>query len=195
MTKLLSTKETVRFSPSGEEDGPSEHPITYSLRVPTVYDRARLRRACLARGARHWSDLEMMAVLEAGVRALLKDEADGELRESFLADIEAYTAHLVTGDEVPPELKARIAEIEAAVARGYGPYAERVADRTYWADILPLEAARLFVVGWQGLDGTCETGPDGLTDAALDHIPRPHLTPLGLKALSLFGPSQDEAKN
>ncbi len=209
MTKLLSTKETVRFSPSGEERGPSEDRITYSLRVPTVYDRARLRRACLARGARHWSDVEMMAVLENGVRELLSGEVDGELRDQFLADIETYTAHLAAGDlpsperssgfanagDPPPELKDRIAEIEAAVARGYGPYAERVADRTYWADILPIEAVRLFVVGWEGLDSTCALGPEGLTEVALGHIPRSHLTPLGFKALSLFGPTEGQAKN
>ena len=99
MTKLLSTKETVRFVPPGTASGASDNAITYDLRVPTVYDRARLRRGCLARGARHWSDLEMMPVLEAGVRELLGSEAESELRDGFLTDIETYTAHLAANDE------------------------------------------------------------------------------------------------
>jgi hypothetical protein len=195
MTKLLSTKEAVRFVPPGTASGASDNAITYDLRVPTVYDRARLRRGCLARGARHWSDLEMMPVLEAGVRELLGSEAESELRDRFLAVIEAYTAHLAANDEPPSELALRISDIEAAVARGYGPYAERVADRTYWTDILPIEAARLLVVAWEGIEVECIPGPNGLNDAALDHIPKAHLTPLGFKALSLFGPTEDKSKN
>lgn len=56
MTKLHSTKETVLFAPSGEEPGLSKDSITYWLRVPSVYDPARLRRACLARGLSHMAE-------------------------------------------------------------------------------------------------------------------------------------------
>jgi hypothetical protein len=189
MATLLSTKEPVRFAPA-EQDG-----IAYVLRVPTVYDRARLRRACLARGARHWPDLEMMAVLADGVRKLLVSDEDAERRTAFLADIEEHTALLATEQEVPPELIARIAEIEAAVVRGYAPYAERVADRTYWQDVLPIEAVRLLLAGWEGIEDLPEIGPEGLSERSLSMIPDRHLGPLGLRALSLFAPTEQEAKN
>lgn len=48
MVKLLSTKEAVLFAPFGEKRGARRHLISYSFRVPTVYDRVRLRGVCLA---------------------------------------------------------------------------------------------------------------------------------------------------
>jgi hypothetical protein len=60
------------------------------------------------------------------VRKLLLSDEDAERRTAFLADIEEHAALLATEQDVPADLVARIAEIEAAVVRGYAPYAGRV---------------------------------------------------------------------
>jgi hypothetical protein len=109
--------------------------------------------------------------------------------------MDEHTALLATEQDVPPDLVARIAEIEAAVVRGYAPYAERVADRTYWQDVLPIEAVRLLLTGWEGIEDPPEIGPEGLIERSLTMIPDRHLGALSLRALSLFAPTEQEAKN
>ena len=73
--------------------------------------------------------------------------------------------------------------------------AERVADRTYWQDVLPIEAVRLLLTGWEGIGDPPEIGSDGLSEQCLTMIPERHLGSLGLRALSLFAPTEQEAKN
>lgn len=84
MSRLLNPNDPQRLTPPGDEAR------AYILRAPTVYDRALLRRACLARGARPWSELDMLAALAAGVRQLIGEDSD-EAR-SVLADIETRAA-------------------------------------------------------------------------------------------------------
>lgn len=89
-----------------------------------------------------------------------------------------------------------MSDVEAAVARGHAPYAERLADRSYWDEILPIEAVRLLLTGWEGLSGDPpRAGPTGVAPSELSRIPRAHLEWFGLQALRLFAPTEDEEKN
>ncbi len=188
MAIVRSVTEPLDWSPPDRPD------VSYRLRTPAVYDRARLARACLARGARFWSDAEMRQALIAGISAILAGDDQAEERALRLGEVERWQTLQAAGEAIDIELAATVAEIEAVVARHWPPYAGRIADRSFWIEIMAIEAARLLTVNWHGLDQPCATDMRGLTDAALEAIPVSDLKGLALQALALLGPDSREKK-
>ena len=213
--KLLSVQDISVI----EIDG-----VTYSLRTPTVYDSARLRRLARAAGARVVPRAELAAKLRAGLALICADDpAEHERWTAILDDYELLLAevrtHLLPGEHPEPAsaeataqaaqrlglLAAQMGELEDVVARHCPPYAGALADAGYWAEMLELAAIRLLVIATpsageaeaiqSGLPRRFAPRNDGLTDAQLAAIPRAHRPTLAMHALARFAPTESERKN
>ena len=191
--ELVSTREPVRFVPSDQADRPEEEQVAYLIKPPSIYERPRFRRACLEHGARFHTDVELVACLREGVAALLPGEADAIRRTDLLETVDAFAAARIAGD-VDPELAVRMEAIEEIVTGGYEPYAQKVASRGHFVDIAPIEAFRLFVVGWENLDLPFSRSRTGIPLAVLERVPEAHVYEAGLKAFELISLPEDEEK-
>lgn len=190
MAVMLVPTETVSFAPDGPESA-----ISYRLRVPTVYDRVRLRRALAARGALYWSEIELVQACRRAVNELLAAAEDEALRARFTAALDEYQGCVIAAAPVPEDLAALVVEIEAICARGHHEVAIKRADNLFWTGLLPIEAARLLVVGWDGIAAECRVGPDGLSAAALAAMPAGHAEACGWHGLGLMRVEAEERKN
>lgn len=204
MAGLLNPAVPERFEPSGQDEVPPGRRVAYLIRPPTVYDRAAYDRAVTARGAVSHSEAAMLDCLAEGVQVLLGGKADKDLRAAYLGRIDGYRNRLIeavasadrdelyrlmlTGDEP-------VREIADIVRRGHARYAGMEADREYHTSVAAIEAARMFVTGWENLAADCLSDAGGLTEASLTAIPAAHLTPIRFFVLGLSAPDRDEAKN
>jgi hypothetical protein len=102
---------------------------------------------------------------------MLDAAADGdEGRAALAAWAQAWSAALTD-----PE----IAALEEVVTRHVAAYREKLADNDMADELRGLAAARLFVVGWEGIATPARRGLDGLDEASLAAIPRSHLRAIG----------------
>lgn len=179
---LVSSREPVRFQQGSR---------TYLIKPASVYGDAALRRAVSASGARYPSDAEMMAILKTGIAALLARPEDMAQRDAYLALVDEFMAKTLDVDGLE-----RLAEVERIVSGGHEDYARAVSDRRFYSDVLPIEAFRLFCVGWEG-EGMPEfkRAADGVPADILDGLPRGDVAIAGLEAMRLMRLSGDEEKN
>lgn len=190
------TREPVRHVPGDQQDKPVAGQIAYTLRTPTVYDRARLRRNVRAQGARYVSTDELRATLKAGIRKIHEQAGAPDEGASLVAYVEEFEAITADPEDADAYMQAireysdTIAEIEALVERAYQPYYERIADLQYWREALSLEAVRLFVTGTENLD-LGPIGQRGLSDDQLTLIPSGHLEELSARCLALMAPDTE----
>ena len=207
---LLDPKTAHRFQP----DPGSE--IVYLLKVPTVADRPKYRHAVRTAGGKQWTELQMLGALADGVRAILGEPDDQPRRDELLAEIDAYrermTAFLgeirageidaesdpveflkrVTAEMSPPPM---VKEIERVVLEHYPPYAGLVADREVYHEVAGLVAARMFLLGWEGLDAEFRRGRGEVSDDVLNAVPSLHLAQIGAEIERLMEPRTDKVKN
>lgn len=217
MAKLLDPRQPVRFVPIDQRALPEERQIAYLLRPPGLYDQAALERATIARGGRQHHVIEKLQVLRAGVLEVM-DEASEADRQFFASKIDAYIEALVavgeqamsgTLDTTTEEGRAESLEaakqlaafeealqpITAIVHDRYDRYAQMVADDTVYPIIRGIEAARMFLVGWENLKVPFVRTERGVPDSALARIPRHHIPQIGREVDRLMRPTEDEAKN
>jgi hypothetical protein len=211
MPLLVDTKTPERL-----EIGSS----VYLIKPPSVMERARWRRAIVAAGGRRHGQLALLECLADGVSALMADNPP-EVRDSVLALIQTHrdtvlgmVAQAVSGafddaNELAQEdrdaLRAQIAGIEesgkalslieTAVLAGYPRYAEMAADDAAYSQIAGLEGARLFLMGWEGLDGTLARGPGGVSEQSLAQIPEGHFSAIGNAVEALTRVPEKKRKN
>ena len=207
--KLLKPGERVKL----ELQGSGGDLIVYWLRAPSVYDRVEYRRAVAARGGRYHTVFELLAALRREVDAAMAGTDRPETQASLIALIDVRQARLRAfaertwdraneeGQRAYIEAFAQAAapdpvllEVEAKIRAMGGLYAAMIADNDVYFDLAGLEAARLFVVEWEGLDGFAH-GRRGLTEAALQRIPTVHLPAIAAKVEDLFAPAESERKN
>lgn len=201
MTEILrDPKRPITFRP--REDGP-----TYLLRVPAVADRARYRHAARAEGARFWPQLQLAALARTAVAKLLdgQPEALGEAN----AALDAYTARLEAALErrKTDQSEAAIGEYRAAIAfpADLAEILTATADRdralaaafadngVYWL-IAGTVAARLFLVGWDGL-GEFRRDLRGPDEATLAQIPSGDFEAMALEIEGRLEPSEARLGN
>ena len=166
----------------------------YLLRVPTVADRARFRRAVRkAKGRRH-GVYELLDILEDGVRAIVP-----KAMEQHLAVVTDYRAQLQAFQEQaksrgngqatetlkPPAI---FREIERVVEDHYEPYLDAVADNAAYPYVVGEVATRMFLIGREGWGGE-------LSEQVLAQIPSWHMFTIGAEVESLLEPNQDDLKN
>lgn len=203
MAKLLDPKVPERFP---APDGTARALL---VRVPTVADRARYRREVRSAGGRQWRVGELWRALRDGVAALAEH---GDVAEE-LAHVDDCLARLaelgatLTGDVDEAAKRAavdavmalladpRMAEIEQAVLPAYPRLRAMIADNETWGEVRGMVAARLLVVGWEGLPGEPRRGPQGLAEDSLAAIPEAWLAPLGEFVEKLLAPTEAEAGN
>ncbi len=202
MSIVLNPSEPVPYQP--REDGP-----TYHLRVPTVADRIKYGHALRARKAKFHGNLVLMDIARNGLRALLPGDENAEAREAGIALVDAYSANLreaidarqqVKSDEtdqaftdalqIPDDLASLLEEI----ADRYDPLRNAVADNAVYFSWAGLEAATMFLAGWDGL-GAFKRGLSGLTEATLAQIPASDLEMIGVKIEQLMQPGEARTKN
>lgn len=207
MAILHAPGDVVDFTPPDQLRLPEAERVTYRLRVPTVYERVAWRRAIAKAGGRRHGAFAVLAALRRGAERL----TDGAPRDFILAAIDEHRGRVealaaVAGGDDPEaaevaframiEGEAALAAVSALVVQGDDAYAQIQADNAVYREIAGIEAARLFLEGWEGpLPGAFARGRSGVTDASLACIPEKHLAPIGDRLAELLQPSETESGN
>lgn len=202
MSIALNPADIVEYRP--RDDGP-----TYFLRVPTVADRIKYGHALRARKARFYSNLTLMDQVRNGLLALLPGDENVEAREAGIALLDAYSANLREAIDARQQLKSEetdkafaealsfpdeLSKLIDEVADRYEPLRNAMADNAVYWSWAGLEAARMFLAGWEGL-GPFKRGLSGPTEATLAQIPSVDLEMLGVKIEQLMQPDEARTKN
>lgn len=192
--------------------------VRYGLRTPDLYDPARARRVLARQGVRRPSQTEFQVAALAGIEAIAAAADDSDEGVSQKALLERWYALLdpIGEDDIdePDPMKrgeewlrreterrqeiaaiyADVIAIEANLERHCPPYAELLADRTYWDDVSRIEIVRLLLVE---IDGAAPARDDeGLvTQDAYRAIPAAHRMPLATAAFRLLAPDESQRKN
>lgn len=195
---LLDPTKPVPFKP--REDGP-----TYHLRVPTVMDRAKYRKALAAAGARFWRNLELVRLGRTSIDKLLpgEDGDDGrELLDLYIKRLElALEARRTSpGKEADDELIAAVQIPEAvstlllAIAEHDPAMRKAAGDNASYYLLAGIEACRLFLVGADGL-ATFKRGLGGPTDETLNQITSGDLERIGFQVEEMLEPTEARLGN
>lgn len=214
---FLKPGDTVDVRPDGEE-GP-----VYRLRTPLLYDRVKLEQAITRHGGRKHGRVGLLRALRrdvAGDPFLIECEPeervrlnaqidaalaawqgfgkrvrDGEFRAGEGDDAKAVAQSLVEAFSEVDQQESPLAGVEALVRGAGGHYAAACAEETVYQEIAAIESARLFLVGWEGLEATFRRGPQGVPDDVLMAIPPAHLAFIGAEAEKLLKPDEATVKN
>lgn len=195
---LLDPTKPVPFKP--RDDGP-----TYHLRVPTVMDRAKYRKALAAAGARFWRNLELVRLGRTSIDKLLPGEDGDDGRALLDAYIERLQAALEArrtspGKEADDELIAAVQIPEAvstllvAIAEHDPAMRKAAGDNASYYLLAGIEACRLFLVGADGL-ATFKRGLNGPTDETLMQITSGDLERIGFQVEEMLEPTEARLGN
>lgn len=180
MSVVTSRDDLVEFTPPGS-------PRTYTLAPLTYRQRAAFRADMAKEGGAYPS----RAQLFGGMRAVVRDLAPANAAE-LLELLDAAEADDKSEDR---DVQARLAALEAQIST-QPAYAQLMAARVQYANILPLIAAKHALRGWQGPglpDFTTEGG--FVPEALLNQIPDDELQAVGDKAADLMQPAKAAAGN
>ncbi|MCA6305659.1 MAG: hypothetical protein IM628_12710 [Phenylobacterium sp.] len=179
----ISRHDRVAVRPDGD-DGP-----TYWVRPATLFERAAFHRDLAARGVKIHARERLSAALREDLTALAPENLDDLLT---LVDLVSATAPGAL-DEAEA---ARFDLVCDVCRRSGGRFAAVEADHVYWAEMVPLLAAKRFLDGWEG-DGlpAFERGRDGVADDLLERLDPLHLVQAGWKAWSLMTVTKATEKN
>lgn len=183
-------------------------PRTYRLRTPRLLDRAALVREIAALGGRQHSPQAELREMMAGVRAAGDMPQREEMLAALSAQIDLWTAfaaaHREGDQETMRDLMRQITEAGAALApleevlrRYWAPYAAMLGDNAAYPMIEAVACAKLFVVGWDGIDAPFPRLLPGapLPDDALAAIPPNDLHAIAAAVAALMTPSETQRKN
>ena len=202
MAKLLDPAEPARWTPDGE-DG-----VSYLFRVPTVAGAARLDRETAAEGGASWTVGDVWRALRDGLDALA-EHGDVAVDRAYVDDRIAMLGGMAerlggaegeARDQLLLELgellvDPRMEEIASAVRPAYPRLRAMLADNTVWPELRGQVAARLFLVGWEGIGGEVRRGVAGVADETLRRIPRRHFPGIGAFVERLLAPTEEERGN
>lgn len=189
--------------PSVERPG-----VTYHLRMPAVGERSTFKASIIAVGGRAPSKHALLDVMEEGVNAIMAEESDKEDRDRAVAAIQSYrnqmasavSAYEAAGEEKSEEdnkkfleaiaAPAEIRQLEAIIQKHYQPYADLNADMAVYPERVGLAAARMFLVGWSGLDEPFSRKLGRVEDQTLEPVGSRDLAAIGEMALQMIQPSK-----
>jgi hypothetical protein len=192
-TLPISSRETVPYTPESRCDGegkPLPGAPVYLVKVASLIERAQWRRDVAALGARYPGNDEIYRALRQAVAAA------GPGNEAALLEAldRLEAAGAVAEDDPDLALANRAADVLRPVCP---PLAELFAQRAFWAEVAPLQAARRFLRGWS-VDGAERELPQSLgliREDALARLPPGHADAVGWKAISLMRPTEAQEKN
>jgi len=194
MAVLLSTDEPVPFTPSDQLERTEGERVTYMLRPPTIYDGPRMRAAARRLGGRPWSDAEIFGALRQGLEAIFGDDEPRELAR-LTSFVDQGAERVLGGEPLDDALALALADIERVVEQHYEPYRARAAQRQQFLEDLVIEAARLHIVGWTGLEGACRPTAGGLPSHQFAKVPPAHVQEIGQEVLLMMAPTDAEKKD
>ncbi|HYE49590.1 MAG TPA: hypothetical protein VEB20_08365 [Azospirillaceae bacterium] len=222
--KFAQAGEIIPFTPDDQSALAEGRRVVYQIRVPSVSEEARYERLVAEAGGRQWTLPQLLVTLVEGVKAILPDPDDAE-RAAILAEIDGIRGRLIEAGErvkvaradwlraTPPDAAAlqpmaealaawsaavadpRLLELIEIVSAHHPRLAGMAADNRTWPLVRGAVAARLYVVGWEGLPHACRTGLTGLKEESVRAIPPAHREAIGHFVDGLFGPTEVEAKN
>jgi len=214
MAKILNPKEPVRFSPEDQLTRPEGERIVYLLKVPDRWDRINLRKALAARGARQAGWLDLALAMRAIVAQNDAESARPVLAslETFIERVRAYGAQdFGTTDE---GIKARVREhltlsaywdelkpLADICASASASFASLRGDGEVYLELASIEAARIFLRGWEGApaDGkkmpAFDRGVNGVPVETLELLPPGHVFAIYERLEELLKPTETEAGN
>lgn len=200
MAKLLDLKTPARMDVG---DG-----VAYLFRTPTVADAAVYEREVAAAGGRRWSVAQLWGAVEAGLEAIGEHgdvAAAADHVRASRARLAELGAELNVADgearaEAMRELMdllsdVRTEEIAEAVAAVYPRYARMLGDNMVYQQVRGQVAARLFLVGWEGVDGEVRRGLSGAGEATLAAIPQARFPDIAAFVEGMLAPSEADRKN
>ncbi len=183
-----STKTVERYTPPHlAERDPA--PV-FLIRTASYLERANWRRQVTAAGATFPGESAFFEALREGVRLL-----DPANKDALIEDIDAFEAMPREQRSEDRELAARIAEVSRHVRTFHGPFAALEGDHQYWMEVAPLIAARLFLLGWENVDGEFVRKNGVTTDETLAQLEDDDLRTIGWHAIGLMHVSKAQEKN
>lgn len=191
----------------------------YLLKVPTVAERVKWRRATAAAGGKQHSQLAMLDLISETVAELMAEDVP-EVRQAVLDKIAAHRENLRTwatalvegkfdGADADEALRGELdaglekinagakglAEIELAVSEYSARYRSMISDNRFYSSIAGIEGARLFLRGWEGIEGKPVSDAGGLKETSMAKIPEADFAEIGAKIETLTRVSDAKRKN
>jgi len=184
--------------------GPEDKPRVYWLKRPVLHERANWRRATAACGGKFNGPDELLSIMADGVRQLMEGKPE-EIVDALLAKIERQRERVLKWRESPRgdneaarEMRdgmREIGTIESEVLAAYPAYASAVGDDAAYWQIAGIEAARLFLVRWEGFEIELRRTRAGVDDSCLAEIPEGDFAMIGMFADGLSRLREAERKN
>lgn len=192
---------------------------SYWFRTPDVYDPAKARRVLTRQRVRRPAPHEFQVAAMAGVAALAEvvgDAAEGQRQRALLEDWYRLIVPTDENEIDEPDLMARgeellrleqtrnaamqaiypdIAAIEANLERHWPPYAELLADRSFWDDVSRIEIVRLLLSRVGAVAPPRDDEGLMAQSAYQTLLPPEHRVPLATFAFRLLAPSESQRKN
>lgn len=206
----------ISTEPEKLELGTAEKPRTYWLKRPVLHERNSWRRSITAAGGRFNGQIGLLNILSNGVNVLM-EASEAPVREAVLGLIEAQkenvkawsdAARSLPDDPTQEERENLMAlgkacadgaealtVVHREVMAGYPQYAAAVSDDGAYWEIVGIEAARFFIVKWEGLDVPLKRTRAGVADECLAEIPESDFPAIGMFADRLSKVTERERKN
>ena len=189
----ISAKEPLRFTPDRyrNQEGaiPDDAPV-YLIAVPTLRGKAEFNRACVAAGLVTHDRAAIIATLREGVAEQIEADQAGPLVD-MLDRIEAADA-----DNPADERDLRdFGVLHEDMRRHWPRFAAMVADGVHYQQMAPVIAAQIFLAGWEGIETPFRRRHGAVEENLLGVLPDEDVIAVGMKALELFAPSEEQAKN
>ncbi|HIC81842.1 MAG TPA: hypothetical protein EYP07_12925 [Kiloniellaceae bacterium] len=201
MAKILNPNDTLRFSPSSQDEVAEAERLTFLLRVPTLYTRAKLEKAIRSQGGREVTVWDWLRTAERGLKEIAEVANDDEAMSEYIAAIQARRTALLAADnaeEMVEIMLTRDEDIEAAaelLRSYYPPLNELEANQSFYATCVGIEAARLLLVGWENGPAKFRSGKAGVPESVLEQASEADLVELGKFIQEQLRPTPAEAKN
>lgn len=162
----------------------------YLIEIADEIGKAKYRRAMRALGARFWDRGALITSARETIALGAPENAADML--AICDRFEQLTAE--TPSEEAEEIGRAWNDLSRVLANAGGDFAALVSDNSFWLELSPMIAGRMFLEGTDTL--RFKRGGDGLIpEAALQSIPPLERVLVGYRALALFAPSEIEAKN
>lgn len=164
------------------------------LKIAGLIERAEWHRQVRAAGAQSVADRMLLDALRVAVQA----EEDAGTFSAAVAD--AARLDLDRFGEQPlailnAEDMAAYNDMARFMIHRHPRFAALHSDRLHWNDIAPVIAARMFVVGWEGVDGAFERKHGFTSDATLKRLGLVAMEQAGWQAITLMHVPEEVAKN
>jgi len=190
MSVVLTTKHSVVVDITDANGEATDR--RYLLAVPTIPTRARFRSALAAAGVIAHAHAEFAAAARETLLEVNTEETLGLL--SLCDRVAEVGPSALEGDDA-----VRWKDVSNTLMRVDPRYRQLVADNTYYLEMAPVIAARVFLTGWENTGLPFQPGLDGLISndliEAVAEKFRGDLFQIWVKIVAMLSPDQSAEKN